>query len=108
MKCPNCNKLNELTWKRYWKSPTGKHQCDQCGTKFKLVYSAQYIIYLAVIALATDGIYSSVIGYDEPLKFIAFIIILCLVIFPADKIFDSKWRNTKEIENEKDLTNGSN
>ncbi len=34
--CPFCEHAFELTWKRYWKTPTGKHRCPLCHKLSKL------------------------------------------------------------------------
>ena len=36
MKCPYCDHEFPLTWKRYWQSPTGRHECPSCHQRSRL------------------------------------------------------------------------
>jgi len=35
MDCPNCHAIVELTWARYLKSFSGRHECPRCAATFR-------------------------------------------------------------------------
>ena len=49
MICPNCHAENELTWKRYWLAPLGRHVCSHCQAKFRMAHTAKY--YGSIVAI---------------------------------------------------------
>ena len=36
LQCPHCQSSFALTWKRYFKAPTGNHICPNCNGKFSV------------------------------------------------------------------------
>jgi hypothetical protein len=51
MVCPNCESIVELTWTRYLKSLSGRHDCPRCDTKFKFRIPRRYwLLWLDVFA----------------------------------------------------------
>jgi len=99
MICPYCNEKNVLTWKRYWKNPTGKHDCLGCNKKFKLAFTIKYLflILLPIMMLTAISIILSAnyLGKD----------LACIGIFPAliisfyiDKYYDENYRKTIRLK----------
>ena len=97
MICPNCKEINELTWKRYWMSPFGRHVCQCCQAKFRMAYSVKY--YLAIIALSIvfgllPFIIAIVLGAPFKFAFVIFWIFALSLGLPLDKKIDNTWRGT--------------
>jgi hypothetical protein len=43
--CPCCGNSIELSWSRYWFTPSGYHQCPGCNEKLKFQVNREYIQY---------------------------------------------------------------
>ncbi len=46
MKCLYCDSTFSLTWKIYWKAPTGKVTCPKCAKKQKAICGVKYWLLL--------------------------------------------------------------
>jgi uncharacterized membrane protein len=98
MICPNCNAENELTWKRYWLSPLGRHTCTHCQAKFRMAHAAKYYISLIVVwfAIAVVAFYSAeYFNLNAALTYFIYLVIGSAITFPLDRKFDNTWRGTK-------------
>lgn len=98
MICPNCKSENELTWKRYVSSPLGRHICDQCQSKFRMIHSIKY--HLCILGIwCVSGVPAFAIaiyyGASFSVAFALYWIVGLSVGFPLDKKIDNTWRGTK-------------
>ena len=98
MICPTCNAENELTWKRYWSSPLGRHVCTHCQAKFRMVHTAKY--YFSIIGIwfvvAMIVFYTAEnFNLGAALTYFIYFGIGLAITLPLDKKFDSSWRGTK-------------
>ncbi|SRR5258706_8874947 len=110
MTCPHCNHSFPLTWRRYAKSPLGKHTCPACGRVSRFRWTVSYvtfvliawIVFLAVAFVVTLLIFPKTwqrmvgIPYYVSLYFVG-----CIVIIPLDRFFDERFR---KLERPKDET----
>ncbi len=95
MTCPHCSHSFPLTWRRYAKSPLGKHTCPACGraSRFKLTAS-----YLASVLVAWVVFLSLALGiirefYDIPVSWLALVLVATL-LFPVPSII-AQWRRVR-------------
>ena len=60
MKCPYCEHIFPLTWRRYFSSPLGVHRCPKCEQKSQLKHTGSYYaaIIIAAIVLASGSLLS--------------------------------------------------
>lgn len=98
MICPHCNAQNELTWKRYWKSPLGRHVCTYCNSKFRMANTPKYYLVLIgiwfVIAIVTFY-FSEKLHINSIAAYLIYALVGSLIVFPLDKKIDNSWRGTK-------------
>ncbi len=103
MKCPHCNGEMELTWKRYWSSPMGNHQCSACEKFFRFKHSVAYYVTVVCIA-AVLGVAFAFLARQLRMSFWVAMIVYCAaclaLIIPLDRWFDAKWRKTVPFEKE--------
>ncbi len=100
MICPRCNAANELSWKRYWASPFGKHKCTSCQSKFRVVQTFKYslIITGSLVVYSVPAIaFAWYLGGNIVISGILILIVGLFIIFPLDKKIDNSWRETKLI-----------
>jgi len=56
MKCPKCEHVFPLTWRRYLSSPFGVHSCPACGQKSRFRMTFGYFAFLVGVQLASDAV----------------------------------------------------
>lgn len=97
MKCPHCDNVIELTWKRYWRAPFGRHSCSSCGNRFRMKRSFRYygtlIGLVCIFGLIPAG-FALWLGATGWQAFITYCICSLLVGIPMDKKIDDTWRGT--------------
>lgn len=98
MICPHCNAQNELTWKRYWMSPLGRHVCTECHTKFRMAHTFKYYSVLAGVWCVMAIIVAYIAEHfhvNSILAYLVYALVGSLVTFPLDRKIDNTWRGTK-------------
>lgn len=99
MICPHCKHDSELTWKRYWSAPFGRHQCPECLGQFQLRFSIGQIASRAGIALPGAAIaviiHTRTEGWLIPAVFYA--AYCCLIMLPLDRVIDDRWRKATPL-----------
>lgn len=98
MICPNCNAENELTWRRYFMSPLGRHLCTHCQAKFSMVQTPKYylVIFGAWFVIAIIVFYGAdYFGLDRLRTYLIYLVLGSAITFPLDKKFDNSWRPVK-------------
>lgn len=99
MICPYCSKKNNLTWKRYWKSPFGHHVCSECNKQFKLAYTSEYVFLIMLPTGLLTGVLMLLSKAYLGKEFLYFAVVPALIIgFFVDKYYDGNFR--KIIGNE--------
>jgi hypothetical protein len=101
MKCPYCEAMFPLTWRRYWRAPNGHHQCPQCGRKSRLPLSVGYVS-LVFLAACLGGVPLAIVFYYW-IGFVGMIVGWTVGAFltslPIDKMFlDARYRNLVKLE----------
>ena len=101
MKCPECNKQIELTWRRYLSAPFSRFHCPSCSTKFKFKRPLWYwllpIMQCAVILLGGIGIINYMVGnpslghYAKPA-----VVILVIAVITVSLVIDKNLENNFE------------
>jgi hypothetical protein len=101
MRCPHCRHEFPLTWRRYWKEPTGKHACPSCHKKSPLNYRLQYVAFilafgfaaLVLARLLSIGVFGDQWHSRQASLFrIGVYAVSMVLFFPLDKGFDSRFR----------------
>src|SRR5437879_2015221 len=82
MRCPYCEHVFPLTWKRYFKATSGRHVCPNCSKhlriEFSFFYSAILFVVLGVCAAPGAIILSYRFGgYWPVLGVIPSIFVIC-------------------------------
>lgn len=100
MKCPHCDHIFKLTWKRYLSSTFGKHFCPKCREKSKLKGNRveDVCIWFSVVALYTfilTTLYSELFSKNIIMAFSCITSILLFI--PLDKFYDTTEKKTKKI-----------
>lgn len=101
MKCPYCKITNELTWKRYLKSPLGQHTCASCFGRFKIKHSVFYYLLLILLAIFIFMCFPFILGFASFVSCedgcgLSGLLALILLI-PLDKQFEAVWGRTQMI-----------
>jgi fumarate reductase subunit D len=107
MKCPHCEYLFPLTWRRYLTAPLGVHRCPQCQQKSKLNHTAAYYTaLLATLIVLVVGLAFPVIYFEKSLTEFYLSDYHWLGIYGAvllfvilDKLFDNHLRILEKMEN---------
>ncbi len=98
MKCPSCGAENELTWKRYFMSPLGRHVCVSCQAKFRMAHTAKYYCSMVAVwfVIAAVAFYvAESFALSSLLSYLIYTVLGVAIVFPLDKKFDNSWRSTK-------------
>jgi hypothetical protein len=98
MICSSCNAENELTWRRYFLSPFGRHTCENCSAKFRLAHTFKYYLSILVLWLFPGVLalaLSNVLGASSALTFTLYWVFGLAVVMPLDRKIDNTWRGTK-------------
>lgn len=94
MLCPHCKHDADLTWKRYWSAPLGRHRCPACLGQFQLEYSiGQFASRFGIAlpgALIAVAIHTRTQGWLIPALF--YLAYSCLIGLPLDRVIDDRWR----------------
>jgi hypothetical protein len=106
MKCPHCDHLFPLTWRRYLAAPLGVHRCPQCRQKSKLNHAASYYTaLLATLIVLAAGLAFPIIYFEKSLTELYLKGYNWLGIYGAvvvfvilDKFFDSRLRILEKME----------
>ena len=110
MTCPHCSHSFPLTWRRYARSPFGKHICPACGraSRFKLKLSyltfvlVAWVVFLALAFLVTVLVFPKT--WQRTVAGIPYFVLLyfvgCIVIIPLDKCFDERFRKLEKPKKE--------
>lgn len=60
LQCPLCRESFALDWRRYFRSPFGRHTCPSCEGRSRLAFSLAYVLFVggavALFAAATVGV----------------------------------------------------
>jgi hypothetical protein len=96
MICPSCQKTNDLSWKRYWKSPLGNHKCQFCHAEFRMAHTIKYYftISILIIGCAIPSLLAYKLTASYALLFIVYVGGTILIVFPMDKKIGDTWRGT--------------
>jgi hypothetical protein len=97
MKCPHCEKEIELTWRRYWKAPHGRHICPYCEQCFQMKHTFKYYSVLSILCVIFGLIPAGIalwLGATELQALAVYLISSAVFILPIDKRIDSTWRGT--------------
>src|SRR5688572_19043673 len=109
MTCPYCNHSFPLTWRRYAKSPLGKHTCPACSRKSKFTLTSFYLTFLmvswivffvlavVVTLLVFPMTWQQLVGIPY---FVVLYLVGCIVIIPLDRIFDEWFRKLEKPKDE--------
>lgn len=99
--CPYCTQENELTWKRYFKEPRGRHTCQSCNNRFRFKRPLWYFALIPILAIVSV-VLSIAIAYavtgklDD--KFLAvYFVFVTAIIMPIDRKIENCWLITIPI-----------
>jgi hypothetical protein len=100
MKCPYCGGEVKLSWKKYWASPLGNHNCPACDGRFRLNHSFRYYLIILGAALLL-GLLLTLSTRFFKLSLTAALIFYALgglvLLVPLDRWIDAKWRKTEPV-----------
>ena len=112
MKCPYCEHIFPLTWRRYFSSPLGVHRCPKCEQKSRLKHTVAYYAAMIITAVVlVSGVLIPVVYLKYPVLpfyegkhnwlvvYLVGIILVILVIL--DKYFDNRFRMLVKLEEQK-------
>ena len=99
MICPHCKTIVDLTWKRYWAAPLGRHKCPECSERFQLEFTTSQIALRCAIVLPGALIGVFIYAYTKTwLTPACFYTLFCAtVVIPLDRLIDNRWRKTIPI-----------
>ena len=99
MICPYCNQTNVLTWERYWKSPTGKHECSSCNKIFKLAFTINYFLMSLVPIMVLTATFVLLVAkyFGKDLFYIGMLPAFVIGSF-IDKYCDDKYRMSVRMD----------
>jgi hypothetical protein len=113
MKCPHCNHSFPLTWRRYAKSPLGKHICPACASASRFRLSASYLALLGVAWLVYFALAFAVMAlifpntsqrlFDIP-HFVILYFVGCIILIPFDRFFDERFRKLEKPKDQRIVT----
>jgi hypothetical protein len=100
MKCPYCDHVFPLTWRRYFASPLGGHRCPQCQQQARLSHTSAYYTALltTVIVFAVAFISPAIYFETSPLVFyiqgyhVIWVLGALILFVLLDKNFDEQLR----------------
>lgn len=107
MKCPHCQVLFPLTWRRYFSSPLGVHRCPQCRQRSRLSQSPTYyaaILMTVIIIMGLAFVIPTVYLNTAPLNFYrqgynwGWGYGIILVFLFLDKFFDNRLRVLEKLK----------
>src|SRR5450631_3913040 len=98
MRCPYCNHEFQMTWRRYFKSPMGRHICPSCQQKsyFPLTMTSwlRVSVFVGIGAVPFCLLIHHFFAGDFWLP--GGIIGGLLIAIPLDKFYDGKYRKLKK------------
>ena len=93
LQCPHCQSSFSLTWKRYFKAPTGNHICPNCNGKFSVKRAPLSYIPQGLVGIACGFIIGNLLNKLIDMSFVAVIIgILSAIIISTiiDRIVEPR------------------
>lgn len=106
MLCPYCYEVNDLSWKRYFMSPMGRHTCHSCGNKFRMMHTIKYYSAITGLWLVGGAIPSIILlnlGTCFKYVFITYWIVGLGIVLPFDRKISNSWRGTIPIRNKESV-----
>src|SRR5688500_8765513 len=98
--CPNCGHKLELTWGRYWRSPTGKHRCPACRQVSKVKLSIEMRLLTGVVGALGAlppvlwSFYTT--GFGD-FTFVIWGVSALIIILPLDRYLESRFGTLKKV-----------
>ena len=103
MICPNCDHDQELTWKMYFRSGFGYHNCPCCKKRYKVVYNFFHIFELTILGLiiAVPGAFLGYyFGFNLNEISTSLIVLLLMILLPLNKAHDNKKAEIKLVDDD--------